>query len=30
MTSLEVLDDDVIDVAGEVADWLYKIQKEER
>lgn len=28
--SLEVFDDDVTDAAGEVAEWLYKIQKEER
>lgn len=28
--SLEVFDDDVEDAAGVVADWLYKIQKEER
>lgn len=30
MTSLEVLGDDVKDAAGAVAEWLYKIQKEER
>ena len=26
--ALEVFDDDVTDAASEVADWLYKIQKE--
>lgn len=28
--SLEILDDDATGAAGEVADWLFKIQKEER